>query len=138
MKNYLKILISSFIISVIGVFVVDYFSHLLFSDPMETLPYFLAKSVVYFVYSIIFLSIFNLEKREFLKVLIAGIAVSLLWGMYYNILPAIFDYYPFGISLRGLTFLGMRLLGTGLAFGTVHTIAFIGGYYSGKIALKKF
>lgn len=105
---------------------------------METVPYFMAKSAIYFVFSIIFLSIFNLEKREFLKVLIAGIAVSLLWGMYYNILPAIFDYYPFGISLRGLTFLGMGLFGTGLSFGTVHTLAFMGGYYSAKIALKKF
>ena len=125
-------------ISVVGVFVVDYFSHLLFSDPMETLPYFMAKSGLYFAFSVVFLFVFNLEKKEFLKVLIAGISVSLLWGMYYNILPAIFDYYPFGISLRGLTFLGMGLFGTGLAFGTVHTLAFIGGYYSSKFSLKKF
>lgn len=137
-KNYIKIAISSVLISVVGVFVIDYFSHLLFSNPMETVPYFMAKSAVYFLFSIIFLSIFNLEKREFVKVLIAGIAVSLLWGAYYNILPAIFDYYPFGISLRGLTFLGMGLFGTGLAFGTVHTLAFMGGYYSAKVALKKF
>lgn len=137
-KNYAKIAIGSLLISIIGVFVVDYFSHLLFSGPMETLPYFMAKSAVYFLFSIIFLSIFNLEKREFVKVLIAGISVSLLWGMYYNILPAIFDYYPYGISLRGLTFLGMGLSGTGLAFGTVHTLAFISGYYSAKVALKKF
>ena len=126
----------SFLISAIGVFAVDYFSHLLFSNPMETMPYFLAKMALYFLFSIIFLLTLNLNKNEFIKVAVGGISVSLLWGMYYNILPAIFDYYPFGISLRGLTFLGMGLFGTGLAFGTVHTLAFIGGYYSSKFALK--
>jgi len=126
----------SFLISAIGVFAVDYFSHLLFSNPMETMPYFLAKMALYFIFSIIFLLTLNLNKNEFIKVAVGGISVSLLWGMYYNILPAIFDYYPFGISLRGLTFLGMGLFGTGLAFGTVHTLAFIGGYYSSKFALK--
>ena len=132
----MKIAIQSFLISFIGVFVIDYFSHLLFSNPMETMPYFLAKMALYFIFSIIFLLTLNLNKNEFIKVAVGGISVSLLWGMYYNILPAIFDYYPFGISLRGLTFLGMGLFGTGLAFGTVHTLAFIGGYYSSKFALK--
>ena len=132
----MKIAIQSFLISFIGVFVIDYFSHLLFSNPMETMPYFLAKMALYFLFSIIFLLTLNLNKNEFIKVSVGGISVSLLWGMYYNILPAIFDYYPFGISLRGLTFLGMGLFGTGLAFGTVHTLAFIGGYYSSKFALK--
>ena len=132
----MKIAIQSFLISFIGVFVIDYFSHLLFSNPMETMPYFLAKMTLYFLFSIIFLLTLNLNKNEFIKVAVGGISVSLLWGMYYNILPAIFDYYPFGISLRGLTFLGMGLFGTGLAFGTVHTLAFIGGYYSSKFALK--
>ena len=132
----MKIAIQSFLISFIGVFVIDYFSHLLFSNTMETMPYFLAKMALYFIFSIIFLLTLNLNKNEFIKVSVGGISVSLLWGMYYNILPAIFDYYPFGISLRGLTFLGMGLFGTGLAFGTVHTLAFIGGYYSSKFALK--
>jgi len=36
-KNYIKIVIDSLLISVTGVFVVDYFSHLLFSNPMETI-----------------------------------------------------------------------------------------------------
>jgi len=132
----MKTVMQSFLISAIGVFAVDYFSHLLFSNPMETMPYFLAKMALYFIFSIIFLLTLNLNKNEFIKVAVGGISVSLLWGMYYNILPAIFDYYPFGISLRGLTFLGMGLFGTGLAFGTVHTLAFIGGYYSSKFALK--
>ncbi len=137
-KNYIKIVISSLLISIIGVFVIDYFFHLLFSSPMETLPYFMAKTTVYFLFSIMFLSIFNLEKNEFIKVIIAGVIVSSLWGMYYNILPSIFDYYPFGISLAGLTFLGMGLLGTGLAFGSIHALAFIGGYYSSKFMLENF
>src|SRR3989338_6216692 len=106
----MKIAIQSFLISFIGVFVIDYFSHLLFSNPMETMSYFAAKMTLYFVFSILFLSIFNFKKNEFVKVLAAGIVVSLLWGAYYNILPAVFHYYPFGISLQGLTFLGMGLL----------------------------
>lgn len=137
-KNYIKIVIRSLLISIIGVSVIDYFSHLLFSNPMETWSYFMAKMTLYFVFSIIFILIFNLRRNEFVKVAVAGIVVSSLWGMYYNILPSIFDYYPFGIPLAGLTFLGMGLLGTGLAFGTVHTLAFIGGYYSSKFILKNF
>ena len=129
MKKYFKIIISSILIAVIGIFVIYYFSHLLFSNPMETLGYFLGKTTLYFIFSVIFLSTFNLQKNEFKKVLIAGIIVASLWGMYYNIFPAILGYYPYGIALNGLTFLGMGLFGTGLAFGIVHTIAFLGGYY---------
>ncbi len=137
-KNYIKIAINSLLIAIVGVLVIDYFSHLFFSNPMETGGYFLTKMTLYFLFSIIFLSVFDLNKNEFVKVIIGGVVVSLLWGAYYNILPAIFDYYPFGISLAGLTFLGMGILGTGLAFGTVHTLAFIGGYYSSKFVLNKF
>ncbi len=132
----MKTIIKSLTIAVIGVFVVDYFSHLLFSDPMETLPYFLAKMVLYFIFSIAFLSFLDRQNKEFLKVSIGGIIVATLWGMYYNVLPPLFDYYPFGISLYGLTFLGMGLFGTGLAFGIVHTLAFISGYYSAKFLFK--
>lgn len=131
-KNYIKIAISSLIISVVGVFVIDYFSHLLFSNPMETVPYFIAKAIIYFIFSIVFLSVMNLEKNEFIKVIIGGIVVASIFGIYYNILPLIFDFYPSGISLSGLTFLGMGLFGTGFAFGTVHTLAFVGGYYFSK------
>ena len=137
-KNYLKIIVKSFLLSLAGVFVVDYFFHLLFSSPMETPPYFMAKAVVYFVFSIIFLSVLKLEENEFIKVAVGGVAAALFWGAYYNILPAIFDYYPFGISLRGLTFLGLGLVGTGLAFGLVHILAFIGGYYFVKFIFKIF
>jgi len=135
---YLKIIGKSIIITVVGVLVIDYFSHLFFSNPMETPPYFMAKSFLYFVFSLVFLSAVNLEKREFLKVAVAGIVVASLWGIYYNILPVIFHYYPFGIPLAGLSFLGMGIVGTGVAFGTVHTLAFIGGYYSAKEITKIF
>jgi hypothetical protein len=141
-KNYIKIILSAAIISLVGVYVIDYFSHLLFSNPMETIPYFLAKLTLYFIFSILFLSFVDVSKKEFIKVIIAGITVSLLWGFYYNILPVIMDkvfsidFYPFGIALKGLTFLGMGLFGTGLAFGIVHTLAFIGGYYSSKLISK--
>ncbi|KKT26519.1 MAG: hypothetical protein UW11_C0010G0009 [Parcubacteria group bacterium GW2011_GWA2_43_9b] len=136
LKNYLKIITRSLSLSLFGVFVIDYFSHLLFSSPMETPDYFMAKAVFYFVFSIIFLSVLKLEENEFIKVAIGGVVVASLWGAYYNVLPAIFDYYPFGISLRGLTFLGLGLFGAGLAFGIVHTIAFFGGYYFSKLIFK--
>lgn len=136
-KNYLQIIFRSLLLSLIGVFVIDYFFHLFFSKPMETVPYFLAKLTLYIVFSFLFLAIFKLERKEFIKVLIAGIAVASLWGMYYNVFPIIFGYYPFGIPLRGLTFLGMSLFGTGLAFGTVHTLAFMGGYYATKFLFLK-
>lgn len=141
-KNYPKIVLRSFLLAIVAVFVIDYFSHLLFSNPMETLPYFLAKLVLYFVCAIIFLSIFDLKSKEFTKVILTGVVVSLLWGFYYNIIPFIMDrffnidFYPFGIALGGITFLGMGLFGTGLAFGVVHTLAFIGGYYSTKPLAK--
>lgn len=136
-RNYTKLILTSFFISAVGVFVIDYFSHLLFSSPMETMPYFLAKMATYFVFSLIFLMVFDLEKYEFIKVVAGGVAVSLIWGAYYNVLPLLFDYYPLGISLSGISFLGMGILGTGLAFGIVHTLAFIGGYYAAKYITKK-
>ena len=137
-KNYITIVAGAVIISTVGGYVIDYFSHLLFSSPMETTPYFLAKLTLYFVFSILFLSFIDVKKNEFIKVAVAGIVVASLWGMYYNIFPLIFNYYPFGISLGGLTFLRMGLFGTGLAFGIVHTLAFIGGYYSSKFTLNNF
>ena len=137
-RNYLKIVFGALLISVIGVFGVDYFSHLFFSNPMETIPYFLIKLSLYFVFSLIFLYGLNLKKKEFIKVLIGGIIVSSLFGIYYNVLPEIFNFYPLGIALRGLSFLGMGELGTGAAFGTVHTLAFIIGYYISKPILRTF
>lgn len=137
-KNYVKIVIGSLLISAIGIFVIDYFSHLLFSNPMETTPYFFTKAFTYFIFSIIFLLVLRLDEKEFIKVAAGGIVVASLWGMYYNVFPMIFDYYPSGISLSGLTFLGMGLFGTGLAFGIVHALAFIGGYYASKYILKSF
>ncbi|MFA6076461.1 MAG: hypothetical protein WC735_00065 [Candidatus Paceibacterota bacterium] len=137
-KNYFKIVLSAVIISVIGVYVIDYFSHLLFSNPMETLPYFVVKFILYFVFSILFLSFIDVSRKEFIKVVVGGIVVASIFGIYYNILPSVFDFYPAGIALNGLTFLGMGLFGTGLAFGTVHTLAFVGGYYSSKFTLKSF
>jgi len=141
-KNYIKITLNSLMIAIIGVYGIDYVSHLFFSDPMETTPYFLAKMAIYFVFSIIFLSFFDSDNNIFVRVLFAGISVSLLWGFYYNVIPMIMDkvfnidFYPFGIALIGLSFLGMGLLGTGLAFGIVHTLAFVGGYYISKFILK--
>jgi hypothetical protein len=137
-KNYLEIVLSSLIIVVVGVYIIDYFSHLLFSNPMETLPYFMAKATLYFVFSILFFSLVDTSQKEFTKVAIAGVIVASLWGIYYNILPAILNYYPFGIPLRGLTFLGMGLLGTGVAFGVVHVLAFVGGYCSAKAIFGLF
>ncbi|MFA6177866.1 MAG: hypothetical protein WC694_03180 [Candidatus Paceibacterota bacterium] len=138
-KNYFKIALNAIIISFVGVYVIDYFSHLLFSNPMETLPYFIVKFSLYFLFSILFLSFIDVNRKEFIKVSVAGILVASIFGFYYNILPFIMNkvfnvyFYPFGISLNKLTFLGMDLFGTGVAFGIIHTLAFVGGYYSTKL-----
>jgi len=137
-NNYFKIVLGAVIISLVAVYGVDYFSHLLFSSPMETIPYFIAKFVLYLVFSMLFLYFIDVSKKEFGKVIIGGIIVASIFGIYYNIFPLIFDFYPAGIALSGLTFLGMGLLGTGLAFGIVHTLSFMGGYYLNKVILKKF
>ncbi len=137
MKRGLKLVLNSLLIAAIGVFIINYFSHKFLSSPMETLPYFLVKSAVYFIFSLLFLGFINLEKKEFLKVAGGGIIVALIWGAYYNVLPGILNYSPFGISLYGLTFLGMGVFGTGLAFGIVHTLAFVGGYYISKLLFHK-
>jgi hypothetical protein len=42
-------------------------------------------------------------------------------------------FLPFGIPLYQLKFLGMGLLGTGVAFGIVHTLAYIVGFYAGEL-----
>jgi hypothetical protein len=137
-KNYIKIVFGSLLLTAVGVFVIDYLSHRLFSNPMETTAYFLGKATLYFVFSIIFMSFINLKENEFAKVAVAGVVVASIWGAYYNVLPLVIGYYPFGIALNGLSFLGMGLLGTGLAFGIVHTLAFVGGYYSTKLIFKNF
>ena len=135
-RGYVRTIIHVGLIAVIGVFVVDYLSHLFFSNPMETTKYFIAKFVWFLIFSVLFLLFIKLKKNEFLKVLIGGIVVASLWGMYYNVFPAIFHYYSYGIALAGLSFLGMGILGTGVAFGIVHITAFVGGYYLGKIILR--
>lgn len=137
MNKFTNTVLGSLVISIVGVLGVDYFSHLLLSNPMETGAYFLIKLTWFFIFSVVFLSVTNSEKRNFIKVLGAGILVSLIWGAYYNVLPVLFDFYPFGIPLEGLSFLGMGLLGTGLAFGTVHTLAFVFGYYAVKYSIIK-
>ncbi|HXK37981.1 MAG TPA: hypothetical protein VJ579_02855 [Candidatus Paceibacterota bacterium] len=128
----MRLLLSSLIISLVGVFVIDYFSHLIFSDPMETLGYFWVKAGAFFLFSLAFLKYINLSTHELHKVMIGGIVIASLWGMYYNVFPLLFEYYPYGIALNGLSFLGMGIFGTGVAFGIVHTLAFTLGYYTNR------
>jgi hypothetical protein len=137
-KNYLKIIVNAILLAIIGVWGVDYIFHLFFSSPMETPAYFMAKMTLYLVGAVIFLSFFNLSKHQFFKVLTAGFIIASLWGTYYNVLPVLFDFYPFGIPLNGLSFLGMGILGTGLAFGLVHIAAFVVGYYLSQLIWKLF
>lgn len=137
-RNYFKIVVHALLIALIGVLAVDRTAHLLFSSPMENGAYFIAKMALYAIFSVVFLSAFNLKKKEFLKVAIAGIVVASMWGIYYNILPFVFNYTPFGLPLRYLSFLGMGLFGTGVAFGVVHTLAFIAGYYLAVLIFRIF
>lgn len=109
----------------------DALFHFIFSKPFESLPYFGAKFVVYSIFALLFLLI--IRKITFLKSFIAGVIVASLWGTYYNILPPILHYSPFGIPLYGLSVLGeSNLLIVGLFFGVVHTFAFVVGVYASK------
>ena len=131
MNKYFKILIQSLIISVIAVFLIDYFAHLFLSIPMETIPYFLIKFLLYFVFAFIFLMIFR--KAKFYQVALGGILVGLFFGFYYNILPLFTTNYPiYGIPLSEISFLGRGIFLTGLAFGIIHTLGFLVGFYASK------
>ncbi len=132
-KRVKNLFFQALILSIVAVFAVDFLFHYFFSSPMETTYYFLAKFALFFAYSFLFLKYYKMNKKwEFYMVVLAGAIVSLIFGAYYNIFPAIFHYSPFGISLAGLTFLRMGEFGTGLAFGIVHTSAFVVGYYVNK------
>ena len=133
-KDILKIFAKSLIIAIIGVFNIDYFSHLLFSSPMETFSYFVFKAFFYFVFSLLFFYFIDLRKHEIQNVIFGGIIVAGLFGLYYNVLPIFtYGYLPYGISLKYISFLGFGNFITGLFFGIVHTLSFIGGYYVSKI-----
>lgn len=138
MNKYLKYLIQSFLIAIIGVIVIDLPSHFFFSSPMETLGYFLMKMSYYFAFSYIFLIFIDLKpKKELIKVLVAGVIISTFWGIYYNIIPMIFGFTPFGIPLSSISFLGTSIFLTGLAFGLIHIFAFVIAYYLSKLILIK-
>ncbi|MBI5798182.1 hypothetical protein HZA98_04745 [Candidatus Woesearchaeota archaeon] len=136
MRKGFKIILHAIFIALIGVFGIDAFFHFFFSKPMETLPYFFTKAALYLIFSLFFLVFIAIKKKEALKVTTAGLLVAGIWGAYYNILPTLFHFYPFGIALQGLTFLGIGILGTGIAFGVIHILAFIGGYYIGKALVE--
>ena len=131
MNNYLKAFLKSIIISMVGVLGIDLLTHTFLSTPNETFGYFAIKFILFLVFSFIFLLIF--KKPSFYKVAIGGIIVSLIFGFYYNILPLLTGYSTYGISLRDISFLGAGIFLTGLAFGIVHTLAFVVGFYSSKI-----
>lgn len=133
-----QIIIRSLLIATIGVYVVDYFSHLYFSTPMETPAYFLVKAVFFFIFSLFFLRkefIFKKFNTRLKNALFGGVVIASFYGIYYNVLPY-FGYNPLGISLYGISFLGMGILGTGAAFGIIHTLSFVIGYYLSKPLLE--
>jgi len=123
-KRFGTILLHALTIGIIAI-ILDYLVHLTLTAPMETISYFLTKFVVFFIFSVIFLSI--IRKLTILKIVIGGIIVASIWGFYYNILPVLFDYTPYGIPLSELSFLGTGLILTGLFFGITHTLGFIIG-----------
>jgi len=140
MKRGLKLIINSLLIAAIGVFVIDYFSHLFFSTPMETRGYFFVKAAFFFIFSLFFLRkefVFKRFNTRFKNALFGGFVLASLFGIYYNIFPY-FGFKTYGISLYGLSFLNMGLFGTGLAFGIVHTLGFVVGYYISKLVLGAF
>lgn len=141
--KYLKLAIASVLIAVFGVYVVDYPFHLFLSTPMENITYFIAKDTLYTVYSFVFLYLasrtdgihIDLTTYRLWKIFLGGFVVAGLWGIWYNVLPWLLevtlkiDFYPFGIPVSGLSVLGQGLIFTGVAFGIVHTVAWMVGYY---------
>ena len=124
-----KLLLASLLATFIAI-LFDFIIHYTLSSPMETFGYFFIKFTIYYIFATIFLI---LLKQTFLKIVIAGIVISSLFGIYYNLLPAI-GYTPFGISLKGLSVLGISsYLFVGLFFGIVHTLGFMLGIYSTKL-----
>lgn len=123
-----KSLISSFI----AVFIIDLIGHFLLSTPAETYSYFLAKFIFYFIFTLIFLA--KIDKIRIKNSIIGGLIIASIWGIYYNVLPVIFNYIPLGIPLSEISFLGMGILGSGIAFGLLHIIGFVGG----MSAVKRF
>lgn len=131
-------LILASLITVIIAISIDYFIHLLFTDPMETLGYFTAKFLVFFVFSLIFFSIFSFVKLRQIYIIIGGIVVALIWGTYYNILPAVSDYSTFGIPLSELAFFGFENdIIVGLLFGITHVLGFFIGANIGRFFIRK-
>lgn len=123
----------------VGLFAIifDAIFHFFFSSPFETVPYFLAKFVVFSFGALVFLLVVKKKALVFWKVLLGGVVVASVWGLYYNVLPAIFNFNPFGIALKGLSVLGSHnLFVTGLFFGVVHTFAFVVGFYLSKEIMK--
>lgn len=130
-NKLVKILIKALILAAIAVFLVDLLGHIFFVDKLETADYFLAKFSLYFIFSIIFLAFFKLR---FLTIAIGGVIVASLFGIYYNVLPPILNYVPFGIPLDELSFLGFdSLFINGILFGTLHVLAFITGAFTIKL-----
>ncbi len=123
-----NIFLGALLIAVIAVFVWDLLIHLFFSEPFETIGYFLGKFTLYFVFSFFFLAFF--KKPKFLGVLIFAVATAGIWGIYYNILPLITGFVPFGIPLSEIIVLNVQnIFFSGFFFGIVHWIGFIMGYY---------
>ena len=126
----------SAILAVVAI-IFDYIIHRTLTSPMETTGYFIAKFLFFFALAIIILTFYPRKgTREFRYVIITGIVVALLWGAYYNILPALIGYTPFGIPLIGLTFLNYTGFMSGLLFGATHVAAWMIGYYTAKRMLR--
>jgi hypothetical protein len=133
-NKFLGLMYSALLISLFAI-MFDALFHFIFSHPFESLPYFVAKFVVYSIFAFFFLLV--IKKITFLKTFVAGIIVASLWGTYYNILPPILHYSPFGIPLYGLSVLGSsNLLLVGLFFGLVHTFGFVVGVYLSREVLS--
>lgn len=107
----------------------DYFGHYFLSTPMEPLSYFLIKFLIFFVGVVIYLNWF---KRT--SVLLASIIIAGALGVYYNILPSLYNFEPIGIPLSEISFLGQKGILSGIYFGILHVGGLLIGFkYSNKL-----
>lgn len=133
MVNKVSLVLLASLTTALLAIILDFFIHLTLTIEMENAGYFGTKFILFFIVAFIF---FLLFKPTFFKIIILAIIASGLFGIYYNILPAIFDFTPFGIPLSELRFIGLEESGiilTGFLFGLTHIISVIIGASVGSL-----
>ena len=124
-KNLLK---KAGMVSVIAI-VLDFFGHYFLSTPMEPFGYFFIKFIIFYVGIVIYLNWFRKMPVLFASIVIAGAL-----GVYYNVLPSLYNFETIGIPLSEISFLGQKGILSGIYFGILHVGGLLIGFkYSDRL-----